>query len=189
VYFLYTDASGTPELQDQTKEYALVGVALSESAWQAFDLRIIAVKQKYGLVQTKAELHAKDFCIGFNEQSDIAGFEGLGWNERRVAVTDLRKTKLPTYSEAKRKEKLAYFQRTLPYIHLSRAERSALLGARPTQVEVRDQVGTAPNMRSATPGTDLAVQGNAPGRPRGLLPYSGLPATGRGSSRAWSRRP
>ncbi|MFS8069447.1 MAG: hypothetical protein ACMG6S_24045 [Byssovorax sp.] len=114
MYMLYTDASGTPELKDQTTEYALVGVALPESAWQAFDLRIIAVKQKYGLVQTKGELHAKDFCISFNEQSDVVDFESLGWNERRAAVIDIRKVKLPTYTETKRKEKSAYFHRTLP---------------------------------------------------------------------------
>lgn len=135
MYLLYTDASGTPELQDHSKEYTLVGVALPESAWQAFDRRIIEVKQKYGLVQTKAELHAKDFCISFNEQNDVDEFESLAWNERRAAVVDIRKVKLATYSEAKRKEKRAYFQRTLPYIHLSRAERSALLG------EVLDAVG------------------------------------------------
>ena len=68
------------------------------------DLKVVAIKKEYGLIQTKAELHARDFCISINEQDDIADFASLGWNERRAAVEELRKQNLAGYASGAREE-------------------------------------------------------------------------------------
>jgi hypothetical protein len=127
VHLLYTDASGTPELQDHSKEYVVVGVALPDSAWQKLDSEVFSIKQRYGLLQTRAELHARDFCVSFTEQDEIPDFQSLGWNERRAAVVEVRARKLREYTGAKRARKAKSFEETGPYVHLTRTERSALL--------------------------------------------------------------
>ncbi len=127
MYLLYTDASGTPEPQDQSREYAIVGVALPASAWAEFDLKVVAIKKEYGLVQTRAELHAKDFCVSFPEQDEIADFQNLGWNDRRSALQEVRAKKLANkMSDEKRARRVRTYRATLPFVHLTRAERSAL---------------------------------------------------------------
>ena len=114
-------------MQDHSKEYAVVGVALPDSAWQKFESEVAAIKQRYGLLQTRAELHARDFCISYGEQDEIPDFENLGWNERRAAMLELRAKKLGEYTGPKRAKKAKSYQETAPYVHLTRAERSSLL--------------------------------------------------------------
>ncbi len=127
MYFLYADASGTPDVRDQSREYVVVGLALPEHAWSSLDASVQALRKKYGLIQTSAELHAKDFCVSIQEQLDVPDFESLSWNDRRAAVLEVRKKKLQRYTGEKRESKAKHFRNTEPYVHLTRPERSELL--------------------------------------------------------------
>ena len=72
MFMLYLDASGTPELQDQSKHYALVGAAVHENTWFALNNRIRGLKNKYAYPGEDFELHAKDFCLSINEQNRVS---------------------------------------------------------------------------------------------------------------------
>lgn len=128
MYLLYVDSSGTPETQDHSTEYVLVGVAVQEGSWVALDRELAVLKKQYALDSTGGELHAKDFCVSIVEQDEAQGFEELSHEERRDEVKRLRREKLQKYTDAnKRRSKEAHYRRTEPFLHLSRRERSQLL--------------------------------------------------------------
>lgn len=127
MYLLYIDASGTPELQDNTDVYAVVGIAVQEGSWFALDRKVRDLKSRYGLLTTGGELHAKDFCVSINEQAEVVGFEQMSQEERRDNVRALRADKLLKYTGKKRDQKKAHFRNTNPFVHLTRQERSRLL--------------------------------------------------------------
>jgi hypothetical protein len=62
-------------------------------------------------MQTRAELHAQDFCITVREQDEVPDFACLGPNERRAAVERLRNEILATCPAEKRDRKLGIGER------------------------------------------------------------------------------
>ena len=131
MHLLYLDASGTPEKQDHTKHYVLVGLCMHEGSWFGLDKRLKALKHKYaipGKDPDLLEIHVKQFAATIREQDLIPGFEQMSRLERRARVLEERKNKVdaePTV-EKKRKRREKY-KDTAPYIHLTRLERSELL--------------------------------------------------------------
>ncbi|HLV19627.1 MAG TPA: DUF3800 domain-containing protein [Polyangiaceae bacterium] len=141
MYLLYADASGTPDMTDHSTEYVLVGLALPESSWDEFAGAINALKERYGLLHTNGELHAKDFCVTIAEQRKIENFEALSWEERRHEVQAMRGALRGQLTGKKKAQKLTYHRNTEPFIHLSRRERSKLL------IDVLDLVGNFRKLR------------------------------------------
>ena len=132
MFLLYLDASGTPDLKDvNTKHYVLVGLCMRESTWFSLDKRIQVLKNRYCFPEEdpeRFEIHVKQFAVSYQEQDDIAGFEGLSWTDRRSQVRALRDGKLKAEKDSKKhEERRKRYRETDPYVHLARRERSQLL--------------------------------------------------------------
>jgi hypothetical protein len=130
MYLLYLDASGTPQVGDNTSHYALVGLCVHEGTWFALDRRIRGLKRRYAYPGEDFELHVMDYNTVIDEQDKITGFEGMNSADRRANVEQLRQQRLietaKTCSPEKLKRLRREFQRTAPFIHLTRSERSRL---------------------------------------------------------------
>jgi hypothetical protein len=132
MFLLYLDASGTPQLNDSTKHYVLVGAAVHENTWFALNKRIKGLKRRYAYPGEDFELHVMDFYTLIPEQSQIQNFEQMNhadrrWNVRKIRDNMIRQ--LPTTSEAdghRRERLLKRHRRTDPFVHLTRDERTAL---------------------------------------------------------------
>src|SRR5947209_6054186 len=62
------------------------------------------------------------------EQDEVVGFAGMSWTDHRSQVTAIRQARIagePT--ESAKKARRERYQRTEPFTHLSRLERSRLL--------------------------------------------------------------
>lgn len=131
MYLLYLDASGTPEPQDASKHFVLVGLALPEGSWFGLDQRIRILKERYNLPGRDPDLlpiHVKQFAVDLPEQKAVPGFDQLSRADRRVAVLEVRRRKLAaeTTNEGKETRRGRYAD-TDPFLHLTRSERSQLL--------------------------------------------------------------
>ena len=127
MYLLYLDASGTPEPQDNSKHYVLLGLSFHESSWPELNERLSQLKQSYsfpGQNPDALELHVKQFNVDIKEQHEIPTFEALTRPERRTSVFELRKHKLASDPSTARKNR---YSETNAYVHLTRTERSQLL--------------------------------------------------------------
>jgi len=127
MYLLYIDASGAPELQDHSRHYTLLGMAMPESAWFALSRRVANLKSRYCPLGETFELHVKQFAVSIGEQSHIPNFEAMSWSERRAHIQAFRATKLAQAAPEDKARLRLKFRATDPFIHLTRAERSRLL--------------------------------------------------------------
>lgn len=127
MYLLYCDAAGTPEVADPgSRNFVLLGLAIPENNWFAFEKRLSTLKRQYAHQGRSFELHAKDICRNYTEQERIADFDDLDYAARRARVLEMRNTKLLGLSRDQRRDRLAMYRATDPFVHLSRTERSAL---------------------------------------------------------------
>lgn len=127
MFLLYLDASGTVELADATKHYVLLGIAVHENTWFAFNKRVKGLKKKYAYPGEDFELHAKDFCRSIHEQEQVQGFDQMEPHQRRSCIEDLWRQKLvAVVNPDKRKSTKKEHRRVRPFIHMTRAERSQL---------------------------------------------------------------
>jgi soluble cytochrome b562 len=127
MFMLYLDASGTAQVQDATKNYVLVGVAVHENTWFALNKRIGGLKKKYAYPGEDFELHVKDFCKTISAQAKITGFEQMNQEDRRANVLSLWDQKLKTAGTAEQREELRKSHRRMhPFVHLTRQQRSQL---------------------------------------------------------------
>lgn len=129
MYLLYLDASGSADLTDvNTHHYVLVGLCVHEGTWFALDNRLNGLKSAYCQHGEEFELHAIQFACSIDEQEAIPGFAGMSWTDRRSRVTAIREGRIAAESSpAAKKKRREKYQRTEPFIHLSRQERSRLL--------------------------------------------------------------
>lgn len=129
MYLLYVDASGMADLSDvNTRHYVLVGLCVHEGTWFALEKRLSGLKNGFCQTGEEFELHAAQFACTIKEQDEIAGFTGMSWTDRRQQVTAIRQARIaaePTV--AGKKARWERYQRTEPFTHLSRQERSRLL--------------------------------------------------------------
>ena len=88
------------------------------------------------------EIHAKDFCVQIREQERVANFEALDRRRRHLEVKQVLEARLAAAtSSAERERRREKLKSLLPFVHLSRAERSQLLA------DVLDLVGTMDGVR------------------------------------------
>ncbi len=128
MFLLYTDASGTPELADNSLHYVLLGVCVHEGTWFGLNKRVERLKTRYCSPGTTFELHCAEFAIQIREQEQIANFADLSWSDTRNAVMQIRQQRLDAAHSSEERSRLREkFKRTASYVHLTRAERSRLL--------------------------------------------------------------
>ena len=129
MYLLYADASGSADLSDvNTHHYVLLGMCVHEGTWFALDKRLNGLKGAYCQHGETFELHAAQFACTIKEQDEIAGFAAMSWTDRRAQVTAIRQARIAAEpTSAGKKARQERYQRTEPFIHLSRLERSRLL--------------------------------------------------------------
>lgn len=129
-YLCYIDESGTPEVPGTTSHFVLAGLAIPIDRWQEADRQVTAILDKYDLAE--GELHTAWLVRAYPEQSKIADFDKLSRVARRSAVSRFRAGELlrlrklkntKPYHQAKKT-----YAKTADYIHLSRSERTALVG-------------------------------------------------------------
>jgi hypothetical protein len=128
MFLLYIDASGTPEQQDASRHYALLGICVHEGTWFALNRRIDGLKRRYRFSNDDFEIHAKQFTVSISEQGQIPDFENMSWTDRRTRVLAIRQQRIDAENDPHRKRELRQkYKRTEAFIHLSRLERSRLL--------------------------------------------------------------
>lgn len=125
MYLLYIDASGTPDLPGDLPTYAMIGLCFNERKWHAVQKRVDGLRRRFSL-GPEAELHAKDICVEYREQSRIPEFQGLDRTVRRASIEKIRAAKLATLRGAELQRKRAFYRQTSPFIHLTRRERTSL---------------------------------------------------------------
>jgi hypothetical protein len=129
MYLLYVDASGMADLSDvNTRHYVLLGLCVHEGTWFALERRLNGLKGGYCQHGQDFELHAAQFACTIKEQDEVTGFRGMSWTDCRlqvIAIRDARIAAEPT--QAGKKARRERYQRTEPFVHLSREERSQLL--------------------------------------------------------------
>jgi hypothetical protein len=86
VYLLYLDAFGTPDQQDASRHYVLLGICVHEGTWFALNRRMPALKQRHTLPGQDFELHAAQFAVSIHEQDEVPDFEHLSYADRRARV-------------------------------------------------------------------------------------------------------
>lgn len=131
MFILYVDGSGTPDQSDpNSKLFVLAGLCVHEGTWYALEERVTGLKRNYALpgsALTAFELHAKDICCSYSEQTKFPDFTLLEPLARRAMVLEKRREKLASMPEGHKRDKLKTIHRaTDPYIHLTRQERSCL---------------------------------------------------------------
>lgn len=129
MYLCYIDESGTADIPGNTSHFVLAGLSIPIWAWKDCDRQIEAIKWKYGLVDQ--EIHVAWILRTYLEQSRIPAFESLDHRQRRSEVERLRRMellrlqRLPNRNQYRQTKK--NFAKTESYIHLSFAERQALI--------------------------------------------------------------
>jgi len=127
--FCYLDESGVPELTGGTTHFVLLGLSIQGETWKAKDDEVSRIKRRYGLEH--AEIHTGWLTRRYLEQERIPGFEGLGVDDRRVAVQKERDAflvrKAALHGPAAVANDRKNFNKTRAYIHLTLAERRQLL--------------------------------------------------------------
>lgn len=130
MHLCYLDESGTPEITGNTSHYVLAGLAVPIWHWKDCERELGIIRQKYGL--GSEEIHTAWLLRVYLEQTKIAGFDSLSRIDRRakseayrhsdlLRIQRLRKSK-EQYRQMKKNYRL-----TNPYIHLTFAERKALV--------------------------------------------------------------
>jgi hypothetical protein len=142
MYVCYIDESGTPDIPGNTSHFVLAGLCIPISDWKSIDISISALLKKYGL--DGAEFHTAWILRKYLEQSKIPNFDKMDRSARRSAVQQARNKELlrlqkhssPSYKQVKKT-----FAQTAEYIHLTLAERRALVS------ELGDLVASWSNAR------------------------------------------
>lgn len=129
MYICYLDESGIPELAGNTAHFVYAGIAIPADTWFVKDREINLVKGRYGL--DNSEIHAGWINRKYAEQMKVPGFNEMERTMRRREIQTVRLSILNDLTlkgkiEAK-KEKTKYFRKTDAYVHLTFAERQALL--------------------------------------------------------------
>lgn len=121
----YVDESGVPEIPGNTSHYVLCGLSIPVENWRSCDAAIESFKQRYGLVDQ--EVHVAWMMRPYREQDAIANFAQLSPVQRRQSVIAERTREIHRLQRLNNpglyKQTKKNYQKTLAYIHLTRAER------------------------------------------------------------------
>lgn len=128
MYLCYLDESGSPD-DPNNKHFVLAGLALPAHGWKQFDLAISNIKKPYGLVDV--EIHTGWMMRPYSHEDKISKFASLTWDERRAAVSKIRREResaLAAAGDGKRLHRAVNERKsTAAYVHLSHAERVAVV--------------------------------------------------------------
>lgn len=128
-YLCYVDESGTADIPGNTSHFVLAGLSIPISDWRSCDAQIETVKRRYALADS--EIHVAWILRPYIEQQQIAGFDALDHQQRRSRVQSLRKAELLRLQRSNNprhyKQTKKNFRHTEPYVHLTLAERQALV--------------------------------------------------------------
>ena len=128
MYMCYLDESGTVE-NSGTSHFVLVGMAVPEEFWKIAETQVAECKTQFRL--SDEEIHTAWIARRYLEQESIADFESLTDDERRKAAVKRREAhllRLAAHGSPKLlKSTQKNYRKTLPYLHLTFAERMDLL--------------------------------------------------------------
>jgi hypothetical protein len=129
MYLCYIDESGTPDVPGNTSHYILAGIAVPVWNWKNCDNEIDLVKRRFGL--SGDEIHVAWLLRTYLEQSRIANFAALDYQQRRAAVESRRTAELLRLQRANNPKQYQQtrknYQKTERYIHLTLTERRQLV--------------------------------------------------------------
>ncbi|MBI5873562.1 MAG: DUF3800 domain-containing protein [Candidatus Omnitrophica bacterium] len=109
MYICYIDESGTPDIPGNTSHFVLAGVSIPVQYWKSCDKDIEYVKNKYHIGD--AEIHVAWILRTYSEQSKIANFERLSYDDRRSQIIAYRTAELLRLQRTKGL-KNQYYQRS-----------------------------------------------------------------------------
>jgi hypothetical protein len=125
MYLCYVDESGTPDLNDNSTHFVLVGVSLPIWFWRTADQEVNSIAKRYDL--DGVEIHTAWMLRSYLEQRKIPNFEHLNAAERRSAVNRARAAELNRLRKAKRSSAYTQakknYRKTEEYIHLTHKQR------------------------------------------------------------------
>ncbi len=129
MYLCYVDESGTADIPGNTSHFILAGISVPIWHWRSADQGISAVLSRYGL--GNEEFHTAWILRKYLEQFRIAGFDALGYSQRRAAVEGARNLRLLQLQRSNqtglyRQTKKTY-SHTRAYVHLTLDERRSLV--------------------------------------------------------------
>jgi hypothetical protein len=130
MYICYLDESGTPELTGSGTQFVYAGFAIPALTWRDKDIQIQTIKDQHFLTNT--EIHTAWISRPYPEQDKIPNFINMSHEERKKNVIYARTINLSrriANGEAEKKLKAlkTNYRKTLPYIHLTFAERKNFL--------------------------------------------------------------
>lgn len=125
MYICYVDESGTSDIPGTSSHFILSGLSIPVWHWKDCDREIERIKGTYNLCDT--EIHVAWLLRKYLEQSKIAGFEGLDFQQRGNQVEMYRRAELFRLQKAKNpklyKQTKKNYKQTEGYIHLTHDER------------------------------------------------------------------
>lgn len=129
MYLCYVDESGTSDIPGNTSHFVLAGLSAPVWHWKDCDREINIIKSRYDL--GSAEIHAAWILRRYLEQTQVAGFDSLGYAQRRYEVDRLRKTEMLRLQRAGKSKQYRQtrktYRKTKDYVHLNYDERVSLI--------------------------------------------------------------
>lgn len=129
MHFCYLDESGVPELNAGTSHFVLLGLSIPGGTWKQKDTEVTKIKRRYGL--ENKEIHSGWLARRYPEQEKIKDFEKMSSDDRRKTMEAAREAflfkKAAIKGLAAVTEDRKNFRKTAAYIHLTFAERQAVL--------------------------------------------------------------
>ncbi|MEW6663897.1 MAG: DUF3800 domain-containing protein [Thermodesulfobacteriota bacterium] len=129
MYLCYIDESGTPQLPGNTSHFILAGLTLPIWHWKTCETEINLIRRRYNL--ESAEIHVAWILRSYQEQSKVPDFERMNYFQRRYEVDKLRKATILRLQASPNKKLYKQtkksFEKTQPYIHLTRKERASFI--------------------------------------------------------------
>jgi hypothetical protein len=129
MYLCYIDESGTADIPGNTSHFVLAGISIPVWHWHTCDGDIKQIKEKYAL--GAAEIHVAWMLRKYLEQTKIANFNSLNYQQRRSEVRKHRNAELlrlqRSGNQKHHKQTKKNFRKTEAYIHLSYEERISLV--------------------------------------------------------------
>ena len=130
MHIIYVDESGTPDVEPGSFHFVVAGVSMPLALWKERDAALRSLLRSARIPD--AEVHAAWMARLYPEQQRLTGFEALNDAARRQAVIVERKKDLAKASlkgEKAVKGLKTNYKKTDAYIHLTHAERMAVLRA------------------------------------------------------------
>lgn len=129
MYLCYIDESGTSDVPGNTSHFILAGISIPIWHWNTCDREIETLKRRIGLQDS--EIHVAWMLRKYPEQTRIASFDALTFDQRRSEVERARRKELLRL-QSKSNHKLYQqtkknFLKTQDYVHLTLDERRAFI--------------------------------------------------------------